>query len=88
MRITSTRLLVISVVLLAACEAADLDVAPVFVSGKAVAPSGDSLLAIVPPDSPGVVVYDRRTGTRTTLGEDVLNSPAHLQWVDDRLYVA
>jgi len=87
-RITSSMLLAVPVVLLAACEAADLDVEPVFVSGKAVAPSGDSLLAMVPPDSPGVMVYDRRSGTRETLGEDVLNSPAHLQWVDDRLYVS
>ncbi|MEJ2237202.1 MAG: hypothetical protein P8X82_02805 [Gemmatimonadales bacterium] len=84
----SSMLLAFPVMLVVACDAPGLDMEPVFVNGRAVAPLGDSLLAIILPEKPGVMLYDRRTNTGEILGDDALHSPAHLQWVDDRLYVS
>jgi hypothetical protein len=85
---TISTLSAILAVLLAACETPGLDLEPIFVNGRAVAPSGDTLLAMTIPGSPGVMLYDRRTNSSEILGEDVLNSPAHLQWVNDHVYVS
>jgi hypothetical protein len=74
-------------VLLQACDApsqAEL----IFLDGRAVAPAGDSILAISRPTLPGVLVFNRHSGRTDTLGTDELVSPTHLQWHDGRLYVS
>ena len=74
-------------VLLQACDApsqAEL----IFLDGRAVAPAGDSVLAISRPTLPGVLLFNRLTGRTDTLGIDELLSPTHMQWHDGRLYVS
>lgn len=61
---------------------------PIFLEGRAVAPSGDSLLAITKSDFPGVIIYDRRSGSLDTLGVGELESPLHVQWHDGHWYVS
>ncbi len=88
MKHTISLLAAVSVVLLVACDAPGLDWEPVFVNGRAVAPSGDSLLAMIVPDTAGVMLYDRRTSTGVIVGEDALHSPTHMQWSSELLYVS
>ncbi|UCG86959.1 MAG: hypothetical protein JSW71_24225 [Gemmatimonadota bacterium] len=71
-----------------ACEVPGPDLEPVFVDGRAVAPSGDTLLAITAPGMPGVLLYDRRDGTKQWMGVDELSSPAHVQWSEGHWYVS
>lgn len=73
-------------VLLQACDApsqAEL----IFVDGRAVAPAGDSVLAISRPTLPGVLLFHRLTGKTDTIGNGLV-SPTHLQWHGGRLYVS
>jgi hypothetical protein len=60
----------------------------IFLEGRAVAPAGDSLLAITGSDIRGVLLFDRRSEAVDTLGADVLESPTHVQWLNDRWYVS
>jgi hypothetical protein len=60
----------------------------IFLDGRAVAPAGDSVLAISRPTLPGVLIFNRLTRKTDTLGIDELVSPTHLQWHDGRLYVS
>jgi hypothetical protein len=74
--------------IVASCGTPGPDLDPVFVDGRAVASSGDSVLAITATGTPGVVLYDRRSGARTAIGTERLASPAHVQWNDGRWYVS
>jgi len=76
------------VVLASACGTPGPDLDPVFIEGRAVAPSGDTLLAITAPGMPGVMLYDRRDGNRRWIGAEHLSSPAHVQWSGDLWYVS
>jgi hypothetical protein len=73
---------------LTACGIPGPDSEPLFVDGRAVASSSDSVLAITSAGTPGVLLYDPRTGSRTTLGAEDLKSPAHVQWNDGMWYVS
>jgi hypothetical protein len=76
------------IIFAAACGAPAPDLEPVFVDGRAVAPSGDTLLAITAPGMPGVLLYDRRDGTKRWMGQQELSSPAHVQWSEGHWYVS
>jgi hypothetical protein len=84
----ATIILSSAVVLSTACGAPGPDLEPVFVDGRAVASSGDTLLAITAPGVSGVLVYDRRDGARRWIGSDELSSPAHVQWNSGMWYVS
>jgi hypothetical protein len=60
----------------------------ILLEGRAVAPAGDSILAITGSNIPGVLLFDRRTRTVDTLGAAGLESPAHIQWHENRWYVS
>ncbi len=74
-------------VLLQACDVPSQNEL-IFLDGRAVAPTGDSVLAISRPTPPGVLLFNRLTGKIDTLGIGELLSPGHLQWHDGRLYVS
>jgi len=74
-------------VLLQACDAPS-QTELIFVDGRAVAPAGDSVLAIANPTLPGVLLFNRLTNKTDTLGIDELVSPTHLQWQGGHLYVS
>ncbi len=60
----------------------------IFVDGRAVAPSGDTLLAYTMQGQAQVIVYDTRTGEKRTHGSGDLTSPHQVQRVGARWYVS
>jgi hypothetical protein len=60
----------------------------IFLDGRAVAPAGDSVLAMTGSQIPGVLLYHRHTDAADTLGAAELESPTHVQWTGDRWYVS
>ena len=60
----------------------------IFLDGRATAPVGDTLIAITSSELSGVLLFDRRTRTVDTLGFTELDSPAHIQWENNRWYVS
>ena len=76
------------VLIAAACGIPGPDSTPLFVDGRAVASSSDGVLAITSAGTPGVVLYDQDTRSRTKIGADDLASPAHVQWNDGLWYVS
>jgi hypothetical protein len=79
---------IIATLALSACELAGPRTEPLFVDGRAVAVSSDSVLAITAAGVSGVLLIDQRTGARQSIGADQLTSPAHVQWNEGRLYVS
>jgi len=79
---------IIATLALSACELAGPRTEPLFVDGRAVAVSSDSVLAITAAGVSGVLLIDQRTGARQSIGADQLTSPAHIQWNEGRLYVS
>jgi hypothetical protein len=71
------RLLCIAVAL-AACEPPPPPTL-IFINGRAVATSGDSLLAYAVSEEGGLVIADRGGRVRDTLGSEILTSPFHVQ---------
>ncbi len=71
-----------------ACTGPRLRTEPVFIDGRAVAVSPDTVLALTAPGMSRVLLIDQRSGERRTIGADELTSPAHVQWNGDRLYVS
>jgi hypothetical protein len=61
---------------------------PVFLSGRAVEPDGDSLFAVTARDAGALVIYDRAGRLRDTLGLGILRNPDHVQIVGDAWYVS
>jgi hypothetical protein len=77
--------------LLAAAVACDASpgVDPIFVEGRAVAPAGDSLIALTFSGRPEVLVRRRaRLADARTLGRGTLHSPAHVQWLNGEWFVS
>jgi hypothetical protein len=77
-----------AVALLTACDAPAPTFEPIFLSGRAVEPDGDSLFAVTARDAGALVVYDRVGRLRDTLGLGILHNPDHVQVVDDGWYVS
>ena len=77
-----------AILALSACEPAGLGVEPLFIDGRAVAVSSDSVLAITAPGVSGVLLIDQRTDARQTIGAGQLTSPAHVQWNEGLLYAS
>ena len=73
---------------ISACEPAGPGIEPLFIDGRAVAVSSDSILAITAPSVSGVLLIDQRTDARQSLGADQLTSPVHVQWSEGQLYVS
>ncbi|HWP36850.1 MAG TPA: hypothetical protein VNL18_04775 [Gemmatimonadales bacterium] len=61
---------------------------PIFASGRAIAPAGDTLLAVTRAGLAGIEVTDRRTGAVDTLGLGQLVSPHQIELFGDRWYVS
>jgi len=70
------------------CAAPASTFEPIFLSGRAVEPDGDSLFAVTARDAGALVVYDRAGNLRDTLGRGILHNPDHVQIVGDRWYVS
>jgi hypothetical protein len=60
----------------------------IFIDGRAVAASGDSLLAFTRQGTSEIVVRDRRSGAVYRRGTNTLLSPHHIQEMDGRWYVS
>jgi hypothetical protein len=60
----------------------------IFIDGRAVTASGDSLLAFTRQGTSEIVVRDRRSGAVYRRGTNTLRSPHHLQELDGRWYVS
>ncbi len=60
----------------------------IFIDGRAVTASGDSLLAFTRQGTPEIVVRDRRSGAVYRRGTNTLLSPHHIQELDGRWYVS
>ncbi|UCD24880.1 MAG: hypothetical protein JSW51_02890 [Gemmatimonadota bacterium] len=88
MRIADLTIPVLGIITASACNIAGPRAEPLFIDGRAVAVSSDSVLAMTAPGVGGVVIIDQRTGERSLIGADELNSPAHVQWNDARIYVS
>ena len=76
------------VALLTGCDAPAPTFEPIFLGGRAVAPSGDSLFAVTVRDAQAVVVYDALGRVRDTLGMGLLHNPGRLQAVGADWYVS
>ena len=61
---------------------------PIFVDGRAVAAVGDSGLVMTGAGVGAVVYLDRNSGARSLIGEDELESPVQVQWMNDTWYVS
>jgi len=60
----------------------------IFIDGRAVAASGDTLLAFSRLGTSEIVVRDRRSGAVYRRGTNTLRSPHHIQELDGRWYVS
>ncbi len=60
----------------------------IFLDGRAVAPAGDSVLAITRAGLGGVLLRNQWTGKIDTLGAGNLVSPHHVQWATDKWFVS
>lgn len=60
----------------------------IFIDGRAVTASGDSLLAFTRQGTSEIVVRDRRSGAVYRRGTNTLRSPHHIQELDGRWYVS
>jgi len=78
----------LAVVAAASCAKKNTALQPIFISGRAVAVVGDSIIAVTISDPPGVVVRNRLSGSLDTLGSTFLNSPIHVQFMGERWYVS
>jgi hypothetical protein len=78
----------LAVALLAGCDAPAGTYEPIFLAGRAVAPAGDSLVAVTSREAAAVIVYHRLSRLVDTLGRGVLQSPDQLQIVGDDWYVS
>jgi hypothetical protein len=74
--------------LLPGCGAPTAAYEPVFLAGRAVAPVGDSLFAVVSQQAAAVILADRRGRPRDTLGLGALRNPGHVQYVAGDAYVS
>jgi len=74
--------------LLSGCDAPASTVEPIFLSGRAVEPDGDSLFAVTARDAGALVIYARDGEVRDTLGLGILHNPDHVQIMNDRWYVS
>lgn len=81
-------LLALTIAVCTACNAAPPATELVFVDGRAVAPAGDSLLAVTRSGLAGILVRDRRSNRVDTVGAGLLTSPHHIQHHDGRWYVS
>ncbi len=61
---------------------------PIFADGRAIAPAGDTLLAVTRGGLAGIEVTDRRTGAVDTLGLGALVSPHQVELFGDRWFVS
>jgi len=77
-----------AVALLAGCDAPAPTFEPIFLSGRAVEPDGDSLFAVTARDAGALIVYDRAGRLRDTLGLGLLRNPDHVQIMGDAWYVS
>ena len=78
----------LAVALVAACDAPGPAEMLIFIDGRAVAASGDSLLAFTRQGTSEIVVRDRRSGALYRRGTNTLRSPHHIQELDGRWYVS
>lgn len=85
MRLTRTLPLA---VLALACSRAGSGPQPIFVDGRAVAPVGDSLVAMTRTGGHLVLVRDLRNGAIRRLGEGVLHGPVQVQWENGHWYIS
>jgi hypothetical protein len=71
-----------------ACSRAGAGPQPIFVDGRAVAPVGDTLVAMTRTGGHLVIVRDLRNGALTRLGEGVLHGPVQVQWTGGHWYAS
>ncbi|MDH4044145.1 MAG: hypothetical protein OEY20_16590 [Gemmatimonadota bacterium] len=74
--------------LLAGCDAPAATSEPIFLSGRAVEPDGDSLFAVTAGDAGALLIYDASGRVRDTLGLGLLRNPVHVQLQGDAWYVS
>ena len=77
-----------TVVPLLGCDVPAATFEPIFLDGRAVAPSGDSLFAVVERDAGAVVVYGPLGRVRDTIGIGVLQNPGRIQAEGGDWYVS
>ena len=70
------------------CDVPAATFEPIFLDGRAVAPSGDSLFAVVARDAGAIVVYGPLGHVRDTIGIGVLQNPGRIQAVGSDWYVS
>lgn len=78
----------LALALATACEPGGPRWDPIFLDGRAVTASGDTVLAFTLQGETRITVRDRRTGATYTRGENALMSPYHVQEQDGRWYVS
>lgn len=72
----------------AACGGGALAVDPIFIEGRAVAASGDSIIATTRAGHHGIIVRPRRAPDAREVGGDALQSPWQIQWLNGDWYVS
>jgi hypothetical protein len=73
---------------LAACGSSTIAVDPIFIDGRSVSSSGDSLIAVTRSGRAGILVRRRQGGGVRELGTASLHSPWHIQWSNGEWYVS
>ncbi len=66
-----------------ACGESNRTLHPIFIEGRAVETKGDTLIAMTRSGFSGLLVRNNQSRSMDTLGMGVLNSPVHLQAIDD-----
>ncbi len=74
--------------LTAGCGGSASDAELLFIHGRAVASAGDSLFAMTAGNVHGVLLRNVPARTIDTLGLDDLESPGHVQWINERWFVS